>query len=263
MALKDSFERSGNILFKYRGQIPVLLFLLAIPLLFGSNRIFYFQIFMGQWKVLRIVTIVLAIVITLCGLLLRAYTVSTTPKGTSGRNTSGQVAKTLNTKGIYSIVRHPLYLANYLIWAGVLVFTMNIYVFLIVSLAYWIYYERIMFAEEAYLRQQFGEKFEEWAARVPAFIPKFSLFQKGEMQFSVKTFLRREYATIYSTVFSYVIADYLLFILIVVVNTPFQIPFAKWIRPSLYILLAFTIITLIVKLIKHKTDWLKADNKRD
>lgn len=263
MALKDSFEYSGNILFKYRGQIPVLLFLLAIPLLFGSNRIFYFQIFMGQWKVLRIVTIVLAIAITLCGLLLRAYTVSTTPKGTSGRNTSGQVAKTLNTKGIYSIVRHPLYLANYLIWAGVLVFTMNIYVFLIVSLAYWIYYERIMFAEEAYLRQQFGEEFEEWAARVPAFIPKFSLFQKGEMQFSVKTFLRREYATIYSTVFSYVIADYLLFILIVVVNTPFTIPCVKWIRPSFYILLAFTIITLIVKLIKHKTDWLKADNKRD
>lgn len=263
MALKDSFERSGNILFKYRGQIPVLLFLLAIPLLFGSNRIFYFQIFLGQWKVLRIVTIAMAFAITLCGLLLRAYTVSTTPKGTSGRNTSGQVAKTLNTKGIYSIVRHPLYLANYLIWAGVLVFTMNIYVFLIVSLAYWIYYERIMFAEEAYLRQQFGDEFEEWAAGVPAFIPKFSLFQKGDMQFSFKTFLRREYATIYSTVFSYTVADYLMFILIVVVNTPFNIPFEKWLRPSLYILLAFTIITLIIKLIKHKTDWLKSDGQRD
>jgi len=241
----------------------VLLFLLAIPLLFGSNRIFYFQIFLGQWKVLRIVTIAMAFAITLCGLLLRAYTVSTTPKGTSGRNTSGQVAKTLNTKGIYSIVRHPLYLANYLIWAGVLVFTMNIYVFLIVSLAYWIYYERIMFAEEAYLRQQFGDEFEEWAAGVPAFIPKFSLFQKGDMQFSFKTFLRREYATIYSTVFSYTVADYLMFILIVVVNTPFNIPFEKWLRPSLYILLAFTIITLIIKLIKHKTDWLKSDGQRD
>ena len=241
----------------------MLLFLLAIPLLFGSNRIFYFQIFLGQWKVLRIVTIAMAFAITLCGLLLRAYTVSTTPKGTSGRNTSGQVAKTLNTKGIYSIVRHPLYLANYLIWAGVLVFTMNIYVFLIVSLAYWIYYERIMFAEEAYLRQQFGDEFEEWAAGVPAFIPKFSLFQKGDMQFSFKTFLRREYATIYSTVFSYTVADYLMFILIVVVNTPFNIPFEKWLRPSLYILLAFTIITLIIKLIKHKTDWLKSDGQRD
>jgi len=205
----------------------------------------------------------MAFAITLCGLLLRAYTVSTTPKGTSGRNTSGQVAKTLNTKGIYSIVRHPLYLANYLIWAGVLVFTMNIYVFLIVSLAYWIYYERIMFAEEAYLRQQFGDEFEEWAAGVPAFIPKFSLFQKGDMQFSFKTFLRREYATIYSTVFSYTVADYLMFILIVVVNTPFNIPFEKWLRPSLYILLAFTIITLIIKLIKHKTDWLKSDGQRD
>lgn len=263
MALKDSFENSGNILFKYRGQIPVLIFLLAIPLLMGSNRIFYFQIFLGQWHVLRIILMVLAIVITLAGLLLRAYTVSTTPKGTSGRNTSSQVAKTLNTKGIYSIVRHPLYLANYLIWAGVLVFTMNIYVFLIVSLAYWIYYERIMFAEEAYLRQQFGDEFEKWAARVPAFLPKFSLFQKGDLEFSFKTFVRREYATIFSTVFTYVVADYLMFILIVVVNTPFKIPFEKWLRPSLYILLAFTIITLIIKLIKHKTSLLKSDKLRD
>lgn len=263
MALIQSFEKSGNLLFKYRGQIPVLVMLLAIPLLFGSNRIFYFQLFMGEWQVLRIVFTVLAVLISLAGLALRAYTVSTTPKGTSGRNTSGQVAKTLNTKGIYSIVRHPLYLANYLIWAGVLVFMMNIYVFIIVSLIYWIYYERIMFAEEAYLRQQFGEAFEEWSARVPAFVPKFSLFQKGDLQFSFKTFVRREYATIFSTVFTYVMADYLLFILVVVVNTPFQIPFAKWIRPSLYILLIALVITLVIKFIKHKTDWLKSDSQRD
>lgn len=263
MALIQSFEKSGNTFFKYRGQIPVLVFLLAIPLLFGSNRIFYFQLFMGQWQGLRIALTIIAFLVTLAGLALRAYTVSTTPKGTSGRNTSGQVAKTLNTKGIYSIVRHPLYLANYLVWAGVLIFTMNIYVFLFVSLVYWIYYERIMFAEEAFLRQQFGEEFEAWAARVPAFIPKFSLFEKGDLQFSFKTFIRREYATIFSAVFSYVVADYLLFILIVVMNAPFKIPFVKWLRPSFYILLAFIVITLIVKLIKHKTTWLNADASRD
>ncbi len=263
MALKDSFEQSGNILFKYRGQIPVLLFLLAVPLLFGSNRIFYFQLFLGQWQTLRIITVVLALLVSVCGLVIRAYTVSTTPKGTSGRNTSGQVAKILNTKGIYSIVRHPLYLGNYLIWAGVLLFTMNLYVFLIISLMYWIYYERIMFAEEAYLRSQFGEEFEQWAARVPAFIPKFRLFEPGNLQFSFKTFLRREYATLFSTVFSFVLADYLLFILIVVVNTPFTIPFVKWIRPSLYILLIALVITLVLKFIKHKTTLLNADRQRD
>ncbi len=263
MALRDSFERSGNVLFRYRGQVPVLLCLLALPLLIGSNRIFYLQLFLGQWQGLRIITIVLALLVSLCGLAVRAYTVSTTPKGTSGRNTSGQVAKTLNTKGIYSIVRHPLYLGNYLIWAGVLLFTMNLYVFLIISLCYWLYYERIMFAEEAYLRSQFGDKFEEWASRVPAFIPKFRLFEQGDLRFSFKTFVRREYATIFSTVFMYVLADYLMFVLIVVVNTPFSIPLVKWLRPSFYILLAALIITLAIKLVKHKTTWLKADSQRD
>ena len=67
-----------------------------------------------------IVCTVCAGLLTLSGLALRAYTVCTTPKGTSGRNTARQVADHLNTKGIYSVVRHPLYLANYLIWAGIL-----------------------------------------------------------------------------------------------------------------------------------------------
>ncbi|MGB8874133.1 MAG: hypothetical protein WCC75_12145, partial [Desulfobaccales bacterium] len=40
------------------------------------------------------------------------------PRGTSGRNTQGQVAETLNTTGIYSLVRNPLYLGNFLIWLG-------------------------------------------------------------------------------------------------------------------------------------------------
>ena len=34
-------------------------------------------------------------------------------KNTSGRNTHDQVADSLNTSGIYSIVRHPLYVGNF------------------------------------------------------------------------------------------------------------------------------------------------------
>ena len=157
VALLQSFEKSGNVLFKYRGQIPALIFLLAIPILFFSNSDLYMQIFVGQRHFFRIVCIVLGILTSLAGLVLRAYTVSTTPKGTSGRNTAKQVANSLNTKGIYSVVRHPLYLANYLLWAGILIFSMNIWAFIIVSLVYWIYYERIMFAEEAFLRNKFGK----------------------------------------------------------------------------------------------------------
>ena len=34
MALINEFEKQGNFLFKYRGQFPVLLFVLAIPFIY-------------------------------------------------------------------------------------------------------------------------------------------------------------------------------------------------------------------------------------
>ena len=44
------------------------------------------------------------------------------PRGTSGRNTLGQVAEVLNTSGMYSVVRNPLYLGNFVIWLGLALF---------------------------------------------------------------------------------------------------------------------------------------------
>ena len=260
MALNQSLEQSGAKLFKYRGQIPVLTFVLALPLLWLTNSNIYVWDTWGS--PLMIACTICAAVLTFAGLALRAYTVCTTPKGTSGRNTARQVADHLNTKGIYSVVRHPLYLANYLIWAGLLVFTMNICVFLVVSLVYWIYYERIMMAEEAFLRSKYGDEFEEWAARVPAFLPKWSLYEGGMLQFSWKTFIRREYATIMSVLVSYTVVDYLLFHLICVRNCPDNVCLG-WERPMLWITLTYTAIALLIKLIKHKTTWLDATPDRD
>ena len=46
-----------------------------------------------------------------------------TPRGTSGRNTKeGQVAESLNTLGMYSMCRHPLYLGNLLMWLGIVMY---------------------------------------------------------------------------------------------------------------------------------------------
>ena len=265
MALIQSMEATGAKLFKYRGQIPVLIFALSLPILFFTNRNLYECINVASIiSLVYFICIILSVLLVIAGLALRAYTVCTTPKGTSGRNTAKQVADHLNTKGIYSVVRHPLYLANYLIWAGLLVYTMNIFAFIIVSLVYWIYYERIMMAEEAFLRGKFGDEFEEWAARVPAFLPKWSLHEGGMLQFSWKTFIRREYATIMSVIVSYTVLDYILYYLIVFRNAgEGTCCCVNWIRPSLYILIAYTIIALIIKLIKHKTHWLDATPDRD
>ena len=37
MALLQSMERQGNFLFKYRGQFPVILFILAVPFIYLTD----------------------------------------------------------------------------------------------------------------------------------------------------------------------------------------------------------------------------------
>ena len=61
----------------------------------------------------------LCLVVALAGLGVRAYVAGHVPQGTSGRNTRSQICEGLNTDGAYSMVRHPLYLGNFLIWLGV------------------------------------------------------------------------------------------------------------------------------------------------
>jgi len=120
----------------------------------------------------------------------------------SGRNTRAQIADVLNTTGWYSVVRHPLYVGNYFMWLGVALFPRNAWLVIVVSLAFWLYYERIMFAEEAFLRQQFGDTFETWAAQTPAFIPNFRRWVSPKLPFSWKMVLRREYSGLYGVIAS-------------------------------------------------------------
>jgi len=201
MALIHSFERSGNALFRHRGQIPLFIFITAIPVIFLTDTTIL------KDTVYVIITVI-SIVIALLGFVIRAYTIGTTPKGTSGRNTREQVAESLNTKGIYSTLRHPLYLGNYLMWLGLLLFTFNVYYIIIISLFFWLYYERIMFAEERFLERKYGDEYLSWSAGVPAFIPAIKKFQKSGIPFSVKSVLRREYSGVLAMAVGYFYIDH-------------------------------------------------------
>ncbi len=201
MSLIQSLEKNGSFLFKYRGQIPAFFFIIGLPMIYFGDYGFLFRCSGESLSIFKITILALSVIVSLLGFIIRAYTIGTTPRGTSGRNTKKQVANQLNTTGIYSIVRHPLYLGNYLMWAGLLIFTMNVYLFIIVSLLYWIYYERIMFTEECFLERQFGEQFIKWSEGVPAFLPAFSKFVKSDIPFSFKAVLRREYSGVFSMFF--------------------------------------------------------------
>ena len=237
MALVNSLEKQGNFLFKYRGQFPVILFVLAVPFLYYSKEVPSFE--KQIWNYI-------ALSISIIGFMIRFYTIATTPKGTSGRNRKEQIADYLNSTGIYSTVRHPLYLGNYLIWIGIGIFTYNIYFIIIMSLLFWIYYKRIMFAEERFLERKFSEEYINWFKGVPSFIPSFKNYTKTIIPFSVKSILRREYAGVLSTVIGFVFVE--------VVRNFFENDFVFSIDPFYRnVLIATIIVVLLLRSLKHYT----------
>jgi len=205
MALVHSLEKNGNKLFKYRGQIPVFLFLLSIPVVYFTD----YQ-FLKECDHLDVILLITCVIFSLAGQIIRAIAIGTSSKHTSGRNTKeGQVAEALNTKGIYSTVRHPLYLGNYFMWIGIVMYSYNVYFVIIVSLLFWLYYERIMFAEERFLERKFGEAYVNWSMKVPAFWPSLKNKIPSDIPFSMKTILRREYSGISATIIGFVFVDFL------------------------------------------------------
>lgn len=147
--------------------------------------------------------------ISAAGIALRTATVGYVPRRTSGRNTKkGQVADELNMTGMYSIVRHPLYLANMIIMVGFVLATGSIWLAAVCLLACCLHYERITCAEESFLLECFGTRYRAWANRTPAFFPKASLWVAPTRGFCWRTALKREYLTAFGVVAAFTLLDY-------------------------------------------------------
>jgi len=194
MPLMDQFEREGNWLFQRRSFLP---FILLVPILLALGQFDY----LGHDHRWHEVWSACCLLISLSGLAIRAAVVGYTPRRTSGRNTwQGQIADELNTTGMYSLVRHPLYLANYIIWLGISLFFLVWWLTLIFSLAFWLYYERIIVAEERFLQRKFGDAYTGWASQTPAFWPRLRGWKQPPLPFSLRNVLRREYTGLFGII---------------------------------------------------------------
>lgn len=204
MALIKEMEQQGNWLFKNRSYLPLFYYPMAVFFIYWNDR----YTSLSNQTYTDIDWIMLCMGVGLLGLVVRSYTIGHTPAGTSGRNTKeGQVAEVLNSSGIYSIVRHPLYLGNYLMWLGLFLYVGDVYFVIIASMVFWVYYERIMFAEEAFLRKKFGPAYDEWASCTPAFLPDFRNFRPAKLDFSMRNVLKREYNGLFNLVLSFVLIN--------------------------------------------------------
>ena len=108
MALVHEFENTGNWLFKRRSWLPVFMIVAGIIVMYLGNR---------QAILFDMRDELFFLGISIFGEIIRILTVGFAPRNTSGRNTSkGQVADQLNVTGIYSLIRHPLYLGSLFMW---------------------------------------------------------------------------------------------------------------------------------------------------
>lgn len=98
-------------------------------------------------------------------------------KGKSYMNTSVVV-----DRGLYSIVRHPQYLAYMLFNAGFMLTSQNCFIVLLGALAITFFYLHAI-DEEKFCRKKFGEEYERYAKRVPRFnvpLGMIRLYQRSQ-----------------------------------------------------------------------------------
>jgi protein-S-isoprenylcysteine O-methyltransferase Ste14 len=200
MALIEEFDKSGNWLFKKRSFIPLVLYAFAALLIwFEMDKDVDYTNRTWSW---------ICIGVSMFGQLVRAITIGFTPRNTSGRNTgAGQVASVLNTKGIYSTVRHPLYFGNFFMWMGLVLYVGNWWFSIVAVLLFWLYYERIMFAEEYFLRSKFGQVYLDWSAKTAAFVPRIHRWVSSDMTFSFRNVLKREYSGFFAVFLSFALIN--------------------------------------------------------
>jgi len=246
MALREELSKQGNWLFRWRSYLPLIT---VVIVLLGMN---YFE-YPGHNEKWDDIWEIICLFISFSGVGTRFFTVGYAPKGTSGTNTRKQIADTLNTMGMYSIVRHPLYLGNFIIWFGLSAFFHLWWFSLIVILIFWLYYERIMFAEEEFLREKFGKSYSDWAGKIPAFIPDIRKWRSSDMTFSFRKAIKNEYKSFFAVIVSFTVLE--------IIGDIFVEQSLKIDRMWLSILILGLTIYIVVRFLKKRTRILEVQER--
>jgi protein-S-isoprenylcysteine O-methyltransferase Ste14 len=207
MTLYRHQVKIGNWLFRWRSYLPLLFLVVLLP---GFSQFSYFR----QSHQYDYLWEILCLLVSLFGFFIRCYTIGYVPEGTSGRDEKDKKADSLNTVGIYSLMRNPLYFGNFFMYLGATMFVRLWWVCLIYGLLFILYYERIILSEEAFLKTKYGKKFDEYADRTPVFLPSFKGWTPQNLPFSFRNVLKREYPGFFGLIASFtimeIIGDYII-----------------------------------------------------
>jgi protein-S-isoprenylcysteine O-methyltransferase Ste14 len=182
----------GNFFFRYRNWLFIVLYLaLFIP----SPKLFTPGVFGEYYYLWPLIT---GLLVTFTGQAIRGATIGLAYIVRGGKD--GKVyAEDLVTRGIFSHCRNPLYVGNILMLVGVGILSNSlIYMAVFIPLFLFIY-QAIVLAEENFLRNKFGQAFNDYCSRVNRWFPNLKGIGKtfSEMKFNWKRWILKEYNTQY------------------------------------------------------------------
>ncbi|HEY2728086.1 MAG TPA: isoprenylcysteine carboxylmethyltransferase family protein [Parafilimonas sp.] len=181
----------GNFFFKYRNWLFIifyaLLFVPHVPQLFtpknsGENYYWY--------------PVIIGLITTILGQAIRGATIGLAYIIRGGKNKK-VYAEDLVTTGIFAHCRNPLYVGNILMLAGVGILS-NSFLYIVIMIPFFLFvYQAIVLAEENFLRNKFGEQFNNYCARVNRWFPDFKGIGKtfSGMRFNWKRYVAKEHTT--------------------------------------------------------------------
>ncbi len=229
--MKDWRLKIGLFLFRHRSFTPIPLIVLVF--------VFFKPLDLGRGNTLLNVA---GLLVSLFGELTRIAAVGYSSSGTSGRE-SYLRADDLNTGGIYSIVRNPLYIGNFFMFCGLIIVFADIAALIFFAFFLILQYYFIILVEEDYLKKEYGAVYEAYCSRVRRVIPSFKDYSKSRNRFSSRKVILKENDSVFNLL--------LMFLLILVykekifhgfIGDPFS-----YVIPAALLIISYIIIKVIKK----------------
>lgn len=108
----------------------------------------------------------------------------------------------LAVNGPYMFVRNPMYIARFLLIAGLILMTGWPWLLLIVAPVYYLYMVNRVGREEPVLAEAFGDAYRDYCEHVPRFLPAVRPYRKGRFAFFSMENFRRQHGLVNLLVFS-------------------------------------------------------------
>ena len=159
----DTTTRIGGWLFRHRTWLPLPAALAILTLRIGEAAPSPFLAGIG-------------VGVTVVGELIRLWGVHHI--GTISRTRSERLGP-LVAGGPFALVRNPLYVANIALWVGFALTARLVWLAPMIFLLFALEYHAIVRWEETLLESRLGQAYQDYAARVPRWIPSLNRGQRG------------------------------------------------------------------------------------